>query len=306
MNEDEETNSYDPRNDVEELYNIFHNQNSPPQKIIEIICNHTDIERQKLRYAYSQSYGSDLLKELQSKLSNDKNLNNLLQDLALSNIEYIVQKAHKSIEGPEKNDETLIEIVVSNNCEQLQSISQLHQQVYGESLEQAIIGEKSGVYQKLLVGFIQGKRNENPYPNVQKIKKTVDDLGSDNKLNKENFIKCFTTCGFGEICMICRLYENINNVSIFDIVKKEFGNDCNNLLKGMVDYICDNGKYFAKKINKFENSVVNRVLVSRSEVDMEEIRDAYKELYGKDLIEDIREHYDDDYKNALIILAKKK
>lgn len=55
----------------------------------------------------------------------------------------------------------------------------------------------------------------------------------------------------------------------------------------------------------FKEKDLTRILISRSEVNMDEIRDAYKELYKTDLIDDLKENTKGEYQLGLTILAQK-
>ena len=72
-----------------------------------------------------------------------------------------------------------------------------------------------------------------------------------------------------------------------------------------LEYISDSGCFFAEKIHDFKEKDLIRILISRSEVDMDDIRDSYKELYKTELIDDLKEKTSDDFQLGLSILAQK-
>ena len=51
------------------------------------------------------------------------------------------------------------------------------------------------------------------------------------------------------------------------------------------------------------DNMLIRVLVTRDEIDMPQIKQYYKQLYGKDMLEDVKYDTSGDYKNLLIELA---
>ena len=73
----------------------------------------------------------------------------------------------------------------------------------------------------------------------------------------------------------------------------------------MLRYISDSGSYFTEKLHSFKDNDLNRILISRSEVNMDEIRDAYKEMYKTDLVDDLKEKTEADYQLGLTMLAQK-
>ena len=46
-----------------------------------------------------------------------------------------------------------------------------------------------------------------------------------------------------------------------------------------------------------------RILISRDEIDMPQIKEAYKRLYGKDMVNDIKNDLSGDYKKMMIELC---
>ena len=72
-----------------------------------------------------------------------------------------------------------------------------------------------------------------------------------------------------------------------------------------LQYISDSSSFFAEKVHSFKEKDLNWILICRNEVNMDEIRDVYKELYKTDLIDDIKEKTEDDFQLGLTILAQK-
>ena len=68
-------------------------------------------------------------------------------------------------------------------------------------------------------------------------------------------------------------------------------------------------EYFATRINKAlkgmgtKDALLIRILVTRDELDMPQIKEAYKRLYKKDMIKDIESDTSGDYKRLLVELA---
>ena len=129
--------------------------------------------------------------------------------------------------------------------------------------------------------------------------------GSDGKYQKDFFVQYFSTCSYGEICTICRLFESTYNESVLEVIKNEMEKDAYDFIKIFLHYISDSGTYFAEKLHNFKEKDLTRILISRSEVNMDEIRDAYKELYKSDLVEDLKEKTKGEYQLGLTILAQK-
>lgn len=274
------------------------------ENIIKIICEKTNDDRQKLKEKYISLYGVNLSEALNKKIKGD--LYNLMNDLLKTPIDYDAEAIFTAIEGIGTDDDVLIEIISTREGSHLAQVNKRYNDLYKkEKIEEAIIGDTSGAYQKLLISMIQGKRRENPYPNTKKMNEAVEEIKNADKNMKESIlVKHFGSSSYSELCTICYLYER-KYKEPFENYVKEFGGDTKKLFVSLMDYITDSGSYFAKIINKFKPKDLNRIFVTRSEVDMDNIRKAYKELYQVELTEDIKAKIKDDYQKALLILAQK-
>lgn len=291
-----------PMTDLENLKNYI--QNSEKSKIVEFICKLTNEQRQKLKELYLSSYGTELEKELDSVLSGDAK--DLISGLMKNPIDFDAEQIYLSMKGLGTDEDTLSEILATRSSRALIKIKDLYPELYKESLEDAIKGDTSKAYQKILIAIIQGGRSDNPYPDTEKMKKIVENINEETDMQKDNIISYLVNCSYSEICTICRLYEKKYEKNILDMIKKVLDdNDAYNFIKIMLECITNLGKFFAEKIKGFKSKDLIRIFVSQNEENMEEIRDCYKALYNVELIEDIKKETDGDFQTGLCILAQK-
>lgn len=300
--EDNEKPEFDQLKDAEELHNSL--ENKEVEKVVEIICSRSNEQRIKIAEAYVSSFGTELSKAIDSKLSG--NVKDLILGCLLSKVDFDAGEIYRSVKGAGTDEDLLSEIIATRPSRQIAHIRERYKNIYGESLDDAIKGDTSKYYKKILIAIIQGKRSDNPYPNSQKMKEMVEKLkGSDGKYQNDFFVQYFSTCSYGEICTICRLFESTYKENILEVIKNEMDKDAYNFAKIFLHYISDSGTYFAEKLHGFKEKDLTRILISRSEVNMDEIRDAYKELYKTDLIDDLKENTKGEYQLGLTILAQK-
>ena len=293
-------------NEIKEAENI-HNliTQKVKTKIVEIICKLSNEQRQLLKNSYISQYGQELDKELNSLLSGK--VKDLISDLMMNPIDFAAKEINESMRGLGTNEESLSEMLSTRTNRQIGKIKEAYIKLYKNTLEDDIKGDTSGTYEKILIAFSQGMRSDNPYPNTQKMKEIVQKLKEDEegKINKDEYIRLFSTCSYGEICTIYRLYKKTYNKNLIDEIKKEFDKDTFTFMNYFLSYISDPGAFFAEKIHKFDDQSLRRILVLRNEIDMDDIRYSYKELYNTELVDDIESKFKDDYQLALRILAQK-
>jgi hypothetical protein len=289
-----------PISEVENLKNYI--QNSDKTKIVEFICKLNKEQRMKLKETYVASYGTELIKDLEKVLSG--NVEKLVCGLIKSFIDFDAEQIYLSMKGLGTDEDTLSEMIATKPSRHLNKIKQRYPELYNETLENDIKGDTSDYYRNILIAMIQGGRSDNPYPNSQKMKDIVNKLNDDNENIKESFVSYLVNCSYGEICTICREYEKIHNKNILEGIKNKFGKDEYNFFNVLLNYISDPGKFFAEKIHGFKDKDLIRIIVSNEEI-LNDIKDAYKELYNTELIDDIKNNTDGDFQIGLSILIQK-
>ena len=290
-----------PMSDLENIKNFI--QNSEKSKIVELICKLSNEQRQNLKQMYLSSYGTELEKDLKSALSGDAE--DLILGLMKTPIDFDAEQIYLSMKGLGTDEDTLSEMIATRPSRRLIRIRERYHELYNETLENDIKGDTSDYYRNILIAMIQGGRSDNPYPNSQKMKEIVQKLTEDNDSIKDNFVSYFVNCSYGEICTICREYEKATGKYILDSIKNIFSSDEYNFFSILLNYISDPGKFFAEKIHGFKDKDLIRIIVSRNEENMDEIRDSYKELYNIELIEDIKNNTKGDFQLGLSILVQK-
>jgi annexin A7/11 len=290
-----------PMSDLENIKNFI--QNSEKSKIVELICKLSNEQRQNLKQMYLSSYGTELDKDLKSALSGDAE--DLILGLMKTPVDFDAEQIYLSMKGIGTDEDTLSEMIATRPSRRLIRIRERYHELYNETLENDIKGDTSDYYRNILIAMIQGGRSDNPYPNSQKMKEIVQKLTEDNDSIKDNFVSYFVNCSYGEICTICREYEKATGKYILDSIKNLFSSDEYNFFSILLNYISDPGKFFAEKIHGFKDKDLIRIIVSRSEENMDEIRDSYKELYNIELIEDIKNNTKGDFQLGLSILVQK-
>ena len=300
-----------PDKDAETLRNAMKGMGTDEAAIIKVIANRNNAQRQKIKSAYKTAYGRDLIDDLKSELKG--NFEDAVVALFEPPVEYDVDQLRKAMKGAGTDEDTLIEIIASRPNWLLKQIKDKYQEKYKKSLEDAIAGEVGGDLKRLLTSLLQCNRSENAHPNdaeCQKKAKELFDAGEGKWGTDESvFNKIFTLSSPMELALISRHYHKLSGKTILEAIKKEFSGDMQKLLTTIVYAIISPSEYFATRVNKAikgwgtNDNLLIRVLVTRDEIDMPQIKQYYKQLYGKDMLADIKSDCGGDYQKLLIELA---
>ncbi len=270
--------------------------------IINILCSKSNSDLQKLKKDYENKYNENLNEKLNKKLKSK--LKDLIQALLQDPIEYDANEIFKAVDGLGTDDDALIEIISSRSQDHLKDVSKKYFETRKVTMENDIKNDTSQAYGRLITQMSKGERSENPYPNINDIKKICSELkGEKNKkLDKDIFVKYFSQCSNSELIMIYKIFEKENGKNLLDFINEKFGADSRNLYKAIFSYLANPIKYFTERIHTWKDKIVIRNIVSQRD-NLKEIKEEYKKLYDKNLEDDIKEKTKDGFQKALLNLV---
>ena len=223
---------------------------------------------------------------------------------------YDAHELKRAMKGLGTDEDTLIEIVASRTNSEIQAIKIAFQEKYQKDLEKEIASETSGDFKKVLISLLQGNRSQNIYPDANQCMSDAQDLfnAGEGKWSayESVFNKILTQRSHNEIIHIAKNFEQLTGYSLASQIDKEFSGDLKKCLKTLFYCMTNPHEYFASRINQAvkgwgtNDHLLIRVLVTRQEIDMPQIIVAYRQLYGKSMVDDVIDDTSGDYKNILV------
>ena len=281
--------------------------------IIKLLANRNNVMRQQLRNYYNQKFKRDLVSDLKAELDGkfEAAIVALLDDPFI----YDAKSLHKAMKGVGTDTDACIEIICTRPNWYLKNIMTAYTNLTGGDLIKDLKSEVKlmGNTGTLLCTLLQCQRSENPTPNKETIEKYADDLikggiqklGTDEKL----FMDILTKTSTPELQLLIDTYQKKAGESLLVSIDKEFTGDVKKTLKTIIYANTTPSEYFAQRVNEAitsagqKDELLMRILITRDEVDMPKIKECYKTLYGKDMVESIKEATLGDYKNLLVELC---
>ena len=281
--------------------------------IIKLLANRNNVMRQQLRNYYNKKFNRDLVSDLKAELDGkfEAAIVALLDDPFI----YDAKSLHKAMKGVGTDTDACIEIICTRPNWYLKNIMTAYTNLTGGDLIKDLKSEVKlmGNTGTLLCTLLQCQRSENPTPNKETIEKYADDLikggiqklGTDEKL----FMDVLTKTSTPELQLLIDTYQKKAGESLLVSIDKEFTGDVKKTLKTIIYANTTPSEYFAQRVNEAitsagqKDELLMRILITRDEVDMPKIKECYKTLYGKDMVESIKEATLGDYKNLLVELC---
>ena len=296
---------------VEILRNACQGAGTDEDAIVRVIASTTNPERALIRRLYTQKYNEDLVSRLQSELSGD------FKDSAVGSFmtptEYDCYCLNGAMKGLGTKEGVLTEIIGSRTPQELQAIKQVYAANYGETLENAVAGDTSGDYQKLLLALLQCQRSQSPMadPNGCAADAAALYQAGEGKwgTDEATFTRIFATRSPADLALINQNYRQHAGKGLLGAIDAEFSGDTKELLDTIVRSNVDPYGFYAGKIHESvaglgtNDSRLIRNVCARHAVDLPIIKQAYARDYGTDMLQDIQSDTSGHYRQVLSSLV---
>ena len=297
--------------DVETLRKAMEGFGTDEATLIKVIANRTNSQRQQIKAQYKSTYGRDLIEDL--KKETHGKLENAFVALFTDPIEYDADSLRGAMKGAGTNEDTLIEIISSRSPQQMNAIKACYQKKYSRDLEADVKKETSGTLQKILITLLQGRRSVNTNPNQAQCAQIAQEIfkAGESKIGTDEsvFNKYFGSLSPYELACVAQNYHKITGHTILDAIDKEMHGDSKKAYRTIVYATLSPSEYFATRVNEAikgfgtNDQLLMRVLISRDEIDMPQIKQYYKQLYGKDMVAAIKSDISGDYQKLMVELC---
>ena len=301
----------DPADDARQLHAILTGKTKSDDLLIKIITSKTNEERQKIKEEYKSAFNSDLIKELEKAYSG--HFEDVLVGLFTLPLDYDCYHIRKAVKGLGTDEKALIEILTTRESDHIKKMKERYKEIYpGRDMVADIKDDTSGHFWEVLKALLETKREINTVPDIKECESCAKMLyGAIQTKNKhvEIFIQILTTKSKEEVREIGKIYNKISKNGLINDIENTFSGDTKNALLGILYGILSPPEYFAKLIYESikglgtNNTTLIRVLITRDEIDMPQIKQYYRHMYKKDMVDDIKGDTSGNYQKILVELA---
>ena len=297
--------------DAEDLRKAMKGFGTDETALIKICANRTNSQRQQIKAAYVSLYGRDLIADLKSELHGK--FEDAMVALFSDPIEYDADELRAAIKGAGTNEDTLIEIFASRPPHILAAVRARYQEKYKRDLEADIKSETHGTLEHLLVSLLQCSRSTNQRPDVVRCGAIAQEIyqAGEAKMGTDEsvFNKYFCSLSPAELACVAQEYHKLTGHTILQAIDKEFSGDSKKAFRTIVYATLSPSEYFATRVNDAikgwgtKDHLLIRILITRDEIDMPQIKQYYKQLYGKDMVQAVKSDISGDYQKLMVELC---
>ena len=295
------------------LHEALFNSKKKEKEVIEIISN-TDLPtRLSIAQYYETAYGNKLQDDLNKKLSSK--FRDLVIDLFLSPTDLDVEIIKRAVKGFGVTEVPIVEILTSRPKWMIDDLKVAYKNNTGKELSQDLEKKFSGNLRRNILTLLNADRSNNTQPNKSECENDSEIL----KKNKESswfddqkiFDNIFAKKSPEELVIIARYYFKKTGTALCDVINKKFSGKNKNVMNEILYNIINPSEMFADKINSAlkglgtDTNTLNRILATRNEIDMIDIREIYFIKYNKKLVDAIKSDTSGDYQTLCVYLCEK-
>uniref|UniRef100_A0A0L8GXJ7 Annexin n=2 Tax=Octopus bimaculoides TaxID=37653 RepID=A0A0L8GXJ7_OCTBM len=274
------------------------------------MCNYK--QREEMMLTYNKKYSKAMVSDLASDLS--FRYKDTAMALLTEPVLYDVKELCKAMKGLGTDETTFIEIIFSRDVERMEAIKQRYFIEYEVSLEEDISGDCSGHFRHLLLSQVKGAREGTRKEDVD-LGLAQQDANSlykagEGKLgtDEEAFNAVLAGRSFPHLFQVMKFCREKIGHDFEHAIRSETSGNLRDAYLAIAAMARGTPTLFAQHLYKYtkglgtNDSNLIRVIVSRCEIDMVQIKEEYFKLYGQTLVDCIKGDTSGDYRKLLLAL----
>lgn len=298
------------RADAEALRAAMKGMGTDEEAIINILAHRTSYQRQIIKETYKEVHDRNLIDDLKSDLTG--HFEGVMIALMTPMPLYMAQTLHKAIKGKDKN--TLIEILCTRDKISITNIKKSYMEEYKTELSEDLNKLSNVRFRQFLISMITEERSEvtDDMETAKLLQQQLFDAARDNSgvTVEDEMMGILTKNSYPMLRLAFWEYFNVHDEEYQNVIDTKFPEELKGVMKTVYVSIMSPPIFFAKELNSAisgagtDDPKLIRLVVSRAEIDMENIKEEYEKLYNKTLELAIKGDTSGDYKQVLLALIE--
>uniref|UniRef100_A0A8C2JZA7 Annexin n=1 Tax=Cyprinus carpio TaxID=7962 RepID=A0A8C2JZA7_CYPCA len=306
---------FNANNDAEVLYKAMKGLGTDEAAILQLLTARSNAQRQEIKAAYKTLHGKDLVDNLKSELGGK--FESLIVALMIPPIMYDVKCLRDrntlqiQISGAGTDEKVLVEILASRSPNEVSQIKSLYKREHNDDLEEDVCGDTGGHFQRMLVVLLQASRQQGIQEDLIQSDAQALFAAGEQKFGTDEgqFITILGNRSNAHLRKVFEEYRKLSGYEIEESIQRETSGTLQEVLLAVVKcarsvpgYFADS-LYSAMKGAGTDDKTLIRIMASRSEVDMLDIRAEFRKRFATSLHKMIQGDTSGDYRKALLLLC---
>uniref|UniRef100_A0A671YT99 Annexin n=1 Tax=Sparus aurata TaxID=8175 RepID=A0A671YT99_SPAAU len=289
--------------DAEALYKSMKGLGTDEDTILQLLTARSNSQRQEIKATYKTLFGKDLVDDLKGELGGK--FETLIVGLMTPPLAYDVTLLRNAIKGAGTDEKVLVEVLASRTCQQVKDIVGAYRQEYDDDLEEDVSGDTSGHFKRLLVILLQANRQKGIQEGTVESDAQVLFQAGEKKFgtDEQTFVTILGNRSAEHLRKVFDAYMKLSGYEMEESIKRETSGPLRDLLLAVGTRLHRPHILWSGSGAGTDDETLIRVMVSRSEVDMMDIRAEFRRMFPSSLFSMIKGDTGGDYRKALLLLC---
>ncbi|XP_074526455.1 annexin A3a [Halichoeres trimaculatus] len=303
--------NFDAKEDAVALRKAIEGLGTKEKVLIDILTRRSSEQRQLICEAYEEATGRTLVEDLKGDTGGD--FEDLLVALVTPPAAYDCHEVMRAMKGAGTTDSILIEIFASRSAEQIRALNDVYLKETEKKVTLDLKSEVSGDFAEALLILAEGDRDESTEVDRDRAKEDAKALyeAGEKKwgTDESKFIDILCHRSIPQLRQTLVDYKEISGKTLQESIEGELSGALEELLVAVVKCVKSVPTYLAERLYESMKgagtceSTLNRIMVSRSEIDLLDIRAEFKKLYEYSLHSAIESDLSGDHGDAIKVIC---
>ncbi|XP_055347523.1 annexin A6-like [Paramacrobiotus metropolitanus] len=287
--------TFDPYRDIHDFRIAMQHYATNDLPLIYLISSKTNHQRQVLKSVYTEVFDAVLIDDVMETVGDE--LDYFMAALLLRPDEFDATFLHELIETGNETSFALLEILCSKTVKELKAIDQQYKKKYGVRLSADLAKQLTRNIDVVLLLCELAEAKRVVGWNVDRMAAETDAREMYQQFYRDSpdidyFVQTLTARSREQLRETFRTFRKFAGIDVLTALEPLFSTEFAEALRLLVLCVEDRVSFFAYCLNEYiqNNDVRNliRLIVSRSEIDLVEIKAAYQGFYNITLLDDLR------------------
>ncbi|KAF1945275.1 Annexin [Clathrospora elynae] len=305
----------DVSTDVEVIRKAMKGFGTDEKAIIGTLAKKDPIQINTIRTQYDQRLMRNMVQDLEKETSGyfAKGLAEIAQGPLISDCKNLME----AMKGLGTKEAILDDVLIGRSNADINAIKQKYQELFRRPLQEDLRGDLSAGTEQMYDMIIAARRNEDSYPVIpQEIEQAVTDLqaglGGFAGKNVPQVCQILTSKNDAQLRAMAQSYQNRFHKSLDSVIKSSFSGHMEDALRLLLHRATNRAEAEAIRLEESMAGIGTKdaLLVQRvvrchwDRQFMNNVSNAYKQLYKKDLIKRIEGETRNDYERLMVACVR--